>query len=112
MQKLFFLGIILLANVPALCQKSTGDLCQGNYYTEKKGADQLSRVAGRIHDLRSWNAHADSMKRQILKGLELEKFPVKTPLNASSRKKKILDGYSVEAVAFESLPGFFVTGTA
>lgn len=85
-------------------------LCQGAYYTESQGAQELAKVSKYINNLSDWTAHADSIRAQIRSGLEMETFPQKTPLNAKFRNKKTLDGYTVEAVAFESLPGFYVTG--
>ena len=88
----------------------SGDLCQGYYYTEQQGADKLTRLGERLKTASDWKQHADSIRTQIRKGMELETFPARTPLNPRYRNKKILDGYTVESVIFESLPGFFVTG--
>jgi len=85
-------------------------LCQGTYYTEAEGAAKLAKVSASIHSLKDWQQHADSIRAQLRKGMELEKFPVKAPLNPKSRNKQVLEGYSVEAIVFESVPGFYVTG--
>ncbi len=85
-------------------------LCQGSFYTEPEGASKLSKISSSIHSLKDWQQHADSIRRQLRAGMELEKFPARTPLNPKSRNKQILEGYSVEAVVFESVPGFYVTG--
>ena len=90
---------LLLIWFNAIAQPSL--LCQGDYYSEKEGAEKLRLVQQSIHSLKDWEAHADSIRQQIRKGIELETFPVKTPLNPHYRNKKILDGYSVEAVVFE-----------
>jgi hypothetical protein len=87
-----------------------GDLCQGNYYTEEQGAAKLAAVEARMNTVSDWKQHADSIRTQLRKGMELDKFPARTPLNPRYRNKKVLDGYTVESVVFESLPGFFVTG--
>jgi len=104
---LFFAAAILFV-FPGLAQQS--NLCVGAYYSEEEGAGKLNQLSKSIHSLQDWQAHADSVRRQIRAGMEMEKFPAKTPLNPKFRNKKILDGYTVEAVVFESLPGFFVTG--
>jgi hypothetical protein len=85
-------------------------LCQGHYYTEQQGADKLAALAGRLKTSEDWRMHADSIKAQLRRGMELETFPERTALNARFRNKQNLNGYTVESVAFESLPGFFVTG--
>jgi uncharacterized protein len=103
--------LLALALSPALTlHAQTSMLCQGAYYTEAQGAGQLAKVSNHITDLKSWTAHADSIRTQIRKGLDMETFPAKTPLNPKFRNKKTMDGYTVEAVVFESLPGFYVTG--
>src|SRR5260221_10836129 len=86
------------------------NVCVGAYYSEEEGARKLNQVVKSIHTLKEWQAHADSVRRQIRIGMQMERFPAKTPLNPKYRNKKILDGYSVEAVVFESLPAFYVTG--
>ena len=88
----------------------TGELCQGNYYTETAAAVKLDTLLKSFHSLKDWEDYAARIRKQIRKGMELEDFPKKTPLNPHSRNKKTLDGYSVESVEFESLPGFYVTG--
>jgi len=107
-KRLSFLFSIMLMSTMASAQST--ELCQGNYYTEKEGADKLSSLIKRLTSQKDWENHADSIKTQLRKGMELEVFPAKTPLNPRYRNKKILDGYTVESVVFESLPGFFVTG--
>lgn len=100
--------IIILLSKTALAQPD--ELCQGHYYTEQEGTEKLARLQNQFTHLEAWEQHADSIRARIRLGMELDVFPARTPLNAQSRNKKIMDGYSVESVAFESLPGFFVTG--
>jgi len=88
----------------------SSNLCQGEYYSEEDGAAKLASVLKKLNSLEAWENHADSIRKNLRKGMGLEIFPAKTPLNPRYRNKKILDGYSVESVVFESLPGFFVTG--
>ncbi len=104
---LFFCVTLLLGSCVFAQQTN---LCVGAYYSEEEGARKLNQVLKSIHSLRDWQAHADSVRRQIRIGMQMERFPAKTPLNPKYRNKKILDGYSVEAVVFESLPGLYVTG--
>lgn len=104
---MFLLSLVLTSS---LASAQSTELCQGEYYTEKQGADKLSNLLKRMTSLKDWQSHADSIKAQIKKGMEMEVFPARTPLNPKFRNKKILDGYTVESVVFESLPGFFVTG--
>jgi pimeloyl-ACP methyl ester carboxylesterase len=106
-------ALLLAVFTSSACVSQTlpsSPLCQGSYYTEAQGAAQLAKVTASLKTLTDWTAHADSMRAQIKKGLNLEKLPARSPFNAKSRNKKQLDGYTVEAVIFESFPGFYVTG--
>jgi hypothetical protein len=102
--------VIIQNLITPSAEAQANDLCQGNYYTEKQGADKLTSLLNRLTSEEDWRAHADSIRRQIRRGMELETFPVKTPLKPRTRNKKNMDGYTVESVVFESFPGFFVTG--
>lgn len=88
----------------------SGELCQGHYYTEQEGAEKMRSLTQRLKTEKDWDNHADSIRQTIKKGMQLDVFPAKTPLNPKYRNKKVLNGYTVESVIFESLPGFFVTG--
>lgn len=100
---------VLLISAATSHAQSSG-LCQGHYYTEQEGAAKLQALKKRLTTRKDWEQHADSIRAQLRKGMELEVYPERTPLNPQFRNKKILDGYTVESVVFESLPGFYVTG--
>ncbi|MCB1127691.1 MAG: acetylxylan esterase, partial [Verrucomicrobiae bacterium] len=59
----------------------------------------------------AWETRAEQVRRQILVTLGLWPMPPKTDLNAVIHGRMELDGYTVEKVFFESVPGFFVTGS-
>src|SRR3954468_17282802 len=101
-------GILLVAATSLFAQSD--QLCQGDYFTEKQGADQLAALTRRMKSPKDWQQHADSIRKQLRKGMDLEVFPARTPLSPRYRNKKVMDGYTVESVVFESIPGFFVTG--
>ena len=86
-------------------------LCQGYYQTEEAAVAQLHRFSQSYSDLEGWTQRADTIRQGILQGAELLPPPEKGPLNLVYRNKRFYDGYSVENVAFESLPGVFVTGS-
>jgi len=60
--------------------------------------------------LSEWEERKDWVRRQILVSQGLWPMPTKTPLNAVIHGRIERDGYSIEKVYFESVPGFFVTG--
>ena len=58
----------------------------------------------------AWESRADGLRRRILVATGLWPMPERTPLNAVTHGKVEREGFSVEKVYFESLPGHFVTG--
>lgn len=80
------------------------------HQTEAEAAAQLARFAQTFSTQAEWQARAERNRRGILAGANLAPLPARTPLNPIVRGKQICDGYTIENVAFESLPGFFVTG--
>jgi hypothetical protein len=59
----------------------------------------------------AWDRRAERVRRQMLVALGLWPMPAKTPLHPVIHGRVSLDGYTVEKVSFESIPGFFVTGS-
>ena len=58
-----------------------------------------------------WEKRASRLKRQMLVSLGLWPSPTKTPLNAVIHGKVERDDFTIERVFFESMPGFYVTGS-
>jgi len=67
-------------------------------------------VPRRYSSLDEWNRRRGHLRKQILWAAGLWPMPVKTPLRARVFDRVERDGYTVEKVYFESLPGLFVTG--
>lgn len=65
------------------------------------------QVPGSLED---WETRSESLKRRILVAGGLWPLPERTPLNAVLHGKTERDGFTVEKVYFESVPGNFVTG--
>ena len=111
-------GLLLLVVLPANGQPagkvekaSTNMLCQGNYFTEQEGKAFLETQRKTYTAQADWKKRAELIREHILKGVGLEKFPRKCKLNAIIGEKRLFDGYQVQNVAFESLPGVYVTGS-
>jgi hypothetical protein len=86
-------------------------LCQGNYHSEEAAKEQLARFARSYSNLAEWQKRAKDIREGILRGAELLPMPKKCPLNPIIHSKREYEDYTVENVAFESLPGVFVTGS-
>ena len=59
----------------------------------------------------AWTQRSTQLRRQILVSQGLWPMPQKSELNATIHGKQDMDGYSIEKVYFESMPGFFVSGS-
>jgi len=85
-------------------------LCQGNYQSEEAAKEQLAKFAQSYSNREQWEARAAQVREGILRGTELWPLPEKCPLKPIIHSKRKYDGYTVQNVAFESMPGVFVTG--
>ena len=85
-------------------------LRQGAYFSEEKGAAALEACGKKFNDQRSWEQRAETIRQGIWDGLGLSPDFERTLLNPVIHSKRVMDGYTVENVYFESLPGFFVSG--
>ncbi len=59
----------------------------------------------------AWAARARAARRQVQVSLGLWPMPEATPLNAVVHGRVARNGYTVDKVSFESVPGHFVTGS-
>jgi dienelactone hydrolase len=85
-------------------------LCRGYYHSEEAAKEQLAKFAKSYSDLEQWKQRARRIREGILRGAELAPMPDKCAPNPIIHSKRQYKGYTVENVAFESLPGLFVTG--
>ena len=60
--------------------------------------------------LDAWEERAELLRRRVLVANGLFPMPERTPLNAVVHGKIQRDGFTIEKVYFESVPGFHVTG--
>jgi len=77
---------------------------------ETEGPELLAECAATCSTLGEWERRASAIRRGILSAAGLDPLPERTPLNPILRAKREHAGYSATNVAFESVPGLFVTG--
>jgi hypothetical protein len=85
-----------------------------NYFLElpyrRAGEQNLKKIKANSPTLEEWEKRAKIIREGILKGAQLSPFPKKTPLNTLIHSRRELNGYSVENVRIETVPGFFLSG--
>jgi dienelactone hydrolase len=107
-----FIPLLLVSVVIGTAQTSTHGvtLRQDAFLTEDEGRKELANFAETYSNKVEWENRAENIRQNILIGAELAPLPEKTPLRPIMHSKRTYQGYTVENVAFESMPGFFVTG--
>ena len=88
----------------------TPGIRQGAFYTEEQGKAELLKIQSLYTNKAEWETRRKMLRNGILKGMNLSPLPERTPLNAVIGTKRIKDGYTVENVYFESIPGFYLCG--
>jgi dienelactone hydrolase len=102
---LFTLCLVLQSN----CQESM--LCVGNYWTEEEAAVMMTKFAQQWTDKASWEKRAQVIRTGMIQGMQMDKMPkISGQFNPIRNNLRVMDGYSVENIAIESFPGFYVTG--
>ncbi len=99
------------ASAVQVAREPEPQLRQGYVHTEEAAQAELARYAQTYATLDEWLARAEQIRQGILDGAGLSPVPDKTPLRPIIHSRREYDGYAVENVAFESLPGVFVTGS-
>jgi dienelactone hydrolase len=108
-----FLLVFSILLISTDCSPQTGvsnpDLCQGAYFTEEQGARFLHNLLYQYRDGASWQQRAALIRKGILQGAELEHMP-QQPLTVIRTGIHAENGYTVENIAIETLPGYYLTG--
>jgi dienelactone hydrolase len=105
----FLLVFSILMIRSACIAQADPNLCQGAYFTEEQGARFLHNLLYQYRDRASWQQRAALIRRGILQGAELEHMP-NQPLTVIRTGIHTETGYTVENIAIETLPGYYLTG--
>lgn len=107
---------VFILNVVALCFGSDGygqdtTLCVGAYWTEDEAKVMMHKFSEQWTDKNSWESRAKQIRSGIIEGMQLSKMrKISGHFNPIVTHHRDMDGYSVENIAIESFPGFYITG--
>jgi dienelactone hydrolase len=83
------------------------------YYqrSPEEGKKHLDQLLSAYPVLDKWEARKAELRKCIMEQLQLSPLPEKTPLNPRYSEKRKYDGYTVENVGLEVLPGVYLSGS-
>ena len=106
-----YLISIALISLSILGYSQDSLLCRGNYWTEYQANMKMKQFASQWNSRESWEQRAAVIREGIITGMKFDQMPkVTNEFNLITNGTHQEDGYIVENVAFESFPGFYVTG--
>jgi hypothetical protein len=83
-------------------------------YSERpveEGKRHLAQLLASYPDQTAWDLRKAELRKCFLEQMGLAPMPKKTPLNPIYTKKRLFDGYTVENVGLEVLPGVYLCGS-
>jgi len=75
------------------------------------GKNQLSYLASLYHDSTSWNIRKKELRACMYEALGLSPLPPKPASKPIITGKRVMNGYTVENIAIETLPGLYICGS-
>jgi dienelactone hydrolase len=108
---LAFLLITSAATAQDAASEPEIKLRRGHAQTPEQAKEELEQFKQSYEDLAGWEKRKAAIKKGMLEGARLTVLPEKTPLKPVFSKCRAYDDYTATSVAFESSPGFYVTGT-
>ena len=102
---------LIFLMVMAFVGSASAQLRQGDVHTDSEAVAELAHFATLYDDKAGWQQRAKLIRTGILEGAGLDTFPERSPLNPVSHSGRSYQGYTVENIAIESMPGVFVTGS-
>ncbi len=82
-----------------------------NRWEVKDGWNFLDTLASKYHDKTSWEQRKALIKPQLYDALLLSPLPAKPNSKPIITPKRIFDGYTVENIALEIMPGLYINGS-
>jgi len=113
MRRILLVVIVCLSCVVAHAADDSAKprLRRGNAQSPAQAKAELDKFKASCPDLAAWRQRKKRIVAGILAGAKLTTLPPRTPLKPVLSNKRTYKGYTVESVAFQSSPGFYVTGS-
>lgn len=108
---IMMLAVVLVLITPGNVSAQENMLCQGSYWTEDQALVMMKKWSAEWKTRADWEQRAEIIRRGIISGMKLDQMPELSnnfrPVIVNTRT---MDGYTVENIAIESFPGFYITG--
>jgi dienelactone hydrolase len=106
----------ILYPLDLIFQKKSDNVYQVSKYeywhkSPAEGKEHLDQLLASYPALPDWELRKTELRKCFLEQLRLSPLPRKTPLNAIYTPRRKFDGYTVENVAIETLPGVYLCGS-
>lgn len=108
--KVFLLPLCIAVSISSAAAADVSLPLHEPRLTEEQAKAQLAGFAKTWHTRGEWEARAKNIRAGILREAHLSPLPARCDLNPVVTGRQVRNGYTVENVYFQSLPGFFVTG--
>ncbi|WP_183574431.1 DUF4974 domain-containing protein [Mucilaginibacter sp. X5P1] len=82
-----------------------------NVWSVEDGWAKLDSIAKLYHDVNSWEQRKVILRPELYKALDLSPLPAKPDSKPIITAKRIYNGYTVENIAIEILPGLYINGS-
>jgi len=105
-------GLLILPCLAALCALSAAPAAAPKRKAspvEEAARKHLADAAAAVMTAEKWNARAEQIRRAILRATQLPPHDARRPPRCIRHSLRAHDGYTVENLALETLPGFWAT---
>src|SRR5256885_11958591 len=75
------------------------------------GWAELDRIASQYHNVQEWEKRKRELKACLMDALELNPLPPAPPAKPTITPVRRFDGYTVQNIAIEILPGLYINGS-